>query len=263
MSAFRTLFGCASLLASACLVLADPPAAKDPAKKEPDKKEPEKKEPEKDKAPPPVKIVQKGQAVGTVGNLSETDGKFTLQMKIKYLEPNVQAQQNYVRDIQNLMNRQANLVTIRNPVQRQQEMIKIMQDAQKIQGGNFFSVKERDQHIDVELADDGIVRLANPPAVFDDKGNLKKLTADELKEMKGPDTLLPGFPAERDALRNGQTVMVVVGTKTGGPMKPEDKKEVDKKPEDDKKPDPADKKKPAGPMPTKAIMILILAEPKN
>jgi hypothetical protein len=249
MTALRPSLGSAFVLIAASLATADPPAAKD-----------KEKEPEK---PPPVRIVQKGQAVGTVNNWNETEGKFTLHMKVQYLEPNAQAQQNYARDMQNIMVRQQNLMTIRNPVQRQQEMVKIMQDAQRLQGqGNLFTVKERDQNIDVELAEDGVVRLGSPPVVFDEKGNAKKLTAEELKEMKGPDNL-PGYTADRDALRNGQMVMVVIGHKTGGPKKPDDKKDVDKKPEDDKKPDPADKKKPPAPMPTKIIMVVILAEPKN
>jgi hypothetical protein len=249
MPVARTCLCCLFLLIATCLATADPPAAKDKDK-----------EPEKEKAPP-VRIVQKGQAVGTVNNWNESDGKFTLHMKVKYLEPNAQAQQNYARELQNLMVRQQNLATIRNPVQRQQEMMRILQDSQRIQGQNLFTVKERDQDIEVELADDAVVRLASPPAQFDEKGNAKKLTAEELKEAKGPDNL-PGYTAERDALRSGQTVMVVIGSKIGGPKKPDDKKDVDKKPDDEKK-DPADKKKAAGPMPTKIIMVVILAEPKN
>src|SRR5436853_1753393 len=101
MSFLRFSSCCLLVLAAAHLAAADP----DPAKAN-----------DKEKGPPPERIVSTAQAVGTVGNWNETDGKFTLHMKVKYIEPNLQAQQNYARDMQNLMIRQQNLARITNPV---------------------------------------------------------------------------------------------------------------------------------------------------
>ena len=55
-----------------------------------------------------------------------------------------------------------------------------------------------------------------PPAVFDDKGNVKAHTKEELMELKGPENL-PGYPA--GAARTSRTGRQGVGSlkaKTGG-----------------------------------------------
>ena len=51
------------------------------------------------------------------------------------------------------------------------------------------------------------VRLAQPPEAFDDKGNIKKYTAKELKELKGPDNL-PGYTGTLDDVKTNQLVLV-------------------------------------------------------
>jgi serine/threonine protein kinase/Leucine-rich repeat (LRR) protein len=67
-----------------------------------------------------------------------------------------------------------------------------------------------DQHQDVPLraAADVRVRTALPKPQFDDKGNPRLPTADELKEMKGPDPNVPGFASTFAALMPGQFVEV-------------------------------------------------------
>src|SRR5437867_4229048 len=50
--------------------------------------------------------------------------------------------------------------------------------------------------VDVTAAPDAKVRIKNPPPRFDQKGNLLKYSADELKELKGDspeDKKLPGY----------------------------------------------------------------------
>ena len=61
--------------------------------------------------------------------------------------------------------------------------------------------------VEFETGDDTKYRVLYPPAAFDDKGNPKTYTKAELKELKGAENL-PGYPAERDALHGGQTVVV-------------------------------------------------------
>jgi hypothetical protein len=249
MNALRTSLFC--LLLAATSLPADELAEKD-----------------KEKAPPTERLVRTGQALGTISNWNDTEGKFTLHVKIQYLEPNVQAQQNYARDLQNLQTRQLQIMQNRNPVQRQQDLIKLLQDAQNLQGKpqNFYSVKEKEITIDVELADDVKVRQASPPALFDEKGNIKAYTPQELKELKGmgEDAKLPGYTGERDSLRNGQTVLVTTGYKTGGKGPVLEAVVGEKKPDPaEKKPDPAEKKLPPAPPRPKVVLIVIVAEPKN
>ena len=57
---------------------------------------------------------------------------------------------------------------------------------------------------------------------FDDKGNPKQYTKDELKALKGKDSDLPGYESTLDTLKIGDTVKVTLAApKT-------DKKDADK-----------------------------------
>ncbi len=62
---------------------------------------------------------------------------------------------------------------------------------------------------DVELTatDDVVVRVAQPPANFDEKGKIKKYTKKELRELKG-DPKLPGYQGEFSNLRQNQIVQI-------------------------------------------------------
>ena len=247
----RTSFCCLLILAASQFAAADPPAAK---------------ENDKDKAPPAERIVQTGRLVGTINGWNETDGKFTLHIKFAYSEANVQAQQNYLRDLQNLTVRQQTIMQNRNLLQRQRDLAKWAQDYQNFfsKPQNFYQVKEKEQDVDVELIDEAKIRLASPPAKFDDKGNIKAYTAEELKELKGTgeDAKLPGFAGERDGLRNGQMVLVTLGYKPAA----KDGEAAKKKPEDvEKKPEDGDKKKKMPPVAPRAkvVQVMVLAEPKN
>jgi len=51
------------------------------------------------------------------------------------------------------------------------------------------------------------VRTGSPPTEYDDKGNMKRWSVKDLKNLK-KGSKLPGYPAEYDALRPNQTVAV-------------------------------------------------------
>jgi hypothetical protein len=67
----------------------------------------------------------------------------------------------------------------------------------------------RPKNVDVKLraVEDIKIRWKDPPPDYDDKGNLKKYTKEELKALRGNEGL-PGYKGEYDALRQGQTVAV-------------------------------------------------------
>jgi hypothetical protein len=110
---------------------------------------------------------------------------------------------------------------------------------------------------ELETVDDVIVRVMDKPVQFDDKGKPKPYTAEELKELKGPDPSLPGYRSDFDSLKVGQTVRVTFGrqpTKSAGKDKDADNdKDKDKKDKDKEKKAAQEDKSRVG-------MIVVLAE---
>ncbi len=171
----------------------------------------------KDKPDPPaVKYVRIGSVAGVVQSVPGEDGVLKIKVTIRSLEPNLQAQANLLQEEQQLMVRQQIALRIRNPILRQQEFISIYQAAQSMGGENLFTLKEVQKDLEFETVDETKVRTAALPIVFDDKGDPKKLTPAELKELKGPDHL-PGYTSETSALHVGQQVVVTAGRRKLAP----------------------------------------------
>jgi len=63
--------------------------------------------------------------------------------------------------------------------------------------------------VDLSPADDMQVRTAAPPPQFDEKGNRRKPTPKELKELKGEGNL-PGYKSDLSSLKKGQEVVCYV-----------------------------------------------------
>lgn len=82
-----------------------------------------------------------------------------------------------------------------------------------------LTVGKKKVPVEWQSIDDVNVRRPKPPAAFDDKGNPKRYTRKELRELKG-DPKLPGFPAEFSDLKPGQYVQVVLVRKKGRPRRP-------------------------------------------
>lgn len=77
----------------------------------------------------------------------------------------------------------------------------------------------------ITMAEDAKVRIANPPAKFDDKGNPMRYSADELKKLKGEtpeEQKLAGFKSDLDNLHNGDLVSVTISASQPDPK--DDKK---------------------------------------
>jgi hypothetical protein len=192
---------------------------------------------------PVEKLVPVGQLVGTVEDLSE--GRMKLRVTYRHLEPNREAQANYLRERQQLLARQQAALLNPNPAQRYQDLLGVVQDALRLQGQPqaFFNVREQHQDLDVTLPEDVKVRVPAPPVAFDDEGRARRYTAEELKQLKGTEGL-PGYPSDLDSLKQGQRVLVVLARKLR--FKPGGK-ELDKEQPPDEKP--------------VATILLIVAEP--
>jgi hypothetical protein len=82
---------------------------------------------------------------------------------------------------------------------------------------SILVARDRWQNQDVPVGDDLVVRVLNPPVVFDEKGRVKRYSKKELDELKGPDKKLPGYQASIDDLKEGQLIEVYLYRKPGGP----------------------------------------------
>lgn len=78
--------------------------------------------------------------------------------------------------------------------------------------GNKVQVKQSHKNVDLSPADEMIVRRANPPIAYDDKGKPRKQGPKELKELKG-DGNLPGYQAELSDLKANQAIVCYIQAK--------------------------------------------------
>jgi hypothetical protein len=180
------------------------------------------------------KMLKAGELTGKLTKLPEGDRKyFTLQVKLRYVAPNA----NGVASIQQqiLQTRLANMT----PAQKAQKLQELNLQMAK----ELSHTKEESKDIELVATDEMKVRLKNPPPKFDDKGRLRKPTAQELKEAKG-DAKLPGYEAELDSLKKDQMVTVTLVRKK---LPPPRKGALKDENPDDRRP--------------QVSMIMILAEP--
>ena len=84
---------------------------------------------------------------------------------------------------------------------------------------NGVKVEFRDKNVEYSVFDGVQVRIQEPALTFDEKGGIKKYTAEELKELKGPEGLW-GFPTDMEAVQPGRRVKLFLG------RFPDDKREA-------------------------------------
>ncbi len=185
-----------------------------------DKTDPEPKPKDADKDA--VKLISLGQVAGVLTSTGGSESWYTIKVMVRTVEPNLQAQANLPQKQLDLLKRQAEIMRNRNPLQRQQQLVQLMAEAQKGQQ-DLFRIKEVPVDIPAVPADDMKVRLAQPPDAFDDKGNIKRYTAKELKELRGPEGL-PGYAGTLDDVKSKQIVIAYLARK---PVKPKDPKDKD------------------------------------
>lgn len=81
-----------------------------------------------------------------------------------------------------------------------------------------YRLEVEQKELNYSVAENLVVRRLQPGSGFDEKGNIKTYSAQELKEKKGPGNL-PGYTAERDELRTGQVIEAFLGPgKNGKPQ---------------------------------------------
>jgi hypothetical protein len=67
------------------------------------------------------------------------------------------------------------------------------------------------KQVKLAVADAVQVRARLLPMAFDDKGSPRKLTKEEVKELRGTDPKVPGYAADYSDLKTGQAVIIYLG----------------------------------------------------
>ena len=160
------------------------------------------------------KTIKAGVLAGKLVEVNETKKSIRLQVGYDVAKPNV-------GEIQALASCQAQLAQAMYRRPPDYNQIASLQQQMVQHAARTTSVEHKTQDVEVTATDDVKVRLAEPPPAFDDKGNIKKRTAKELKELKGdpkdPDYKLPGYPGVFSDLRTDQIVKISLVKKKEAP----------------------------------------------
>jgi hypothetical protein len=171
---------------------------------------------------------------------------FELEIEYKHLELNPKAQQGNNNQARQLMQAQQQiarakqqLARARTPQEQARAMQQLQRTMQQIQvnqlrqqagaGNGALKVVTETKDIEFHAAGDLVVRLANPPVTFDEKGNLQPLSPENLKALKGNNPRLPGYEGKIEDLKPGAIVQVVMKRAVADPKaaeKPEHKNVV-------------------------------------
>jgi hypothetical protein len=109
---------------------------------------------------------------------------------------------------------------------QQRELQLLQQEIQAIQ--KMYQVVPVTRDFDFQLTENVKVRIKDLPEQFDEKGNIKKYTKEELTALKGKDKNLMGYESSLEALQPGQTVLVALKKKPKPVTSAAAKKDKDK-----------------------------------
>jgi hypothetical protein len=185
-------------LAGALLLAAVGPAAAE------DKKDAKPSDPKEAKE----KLLSSGQLVGRVTTVDPDARTLTVQVTLRYFVPNEDA----VAQQADLRNQLADALQIEDPAERVQRVQEI-RAAMLENAANLLMPEEQQLDVPLTAAEEVQVRTAQPPPAFDDKGNPRKLSAKELKELRGTNPRLPGYKADFADFAEGQIVRVLAARK--------------------------------------------------
>jgi len=208
-----------------------------------------------DKNPP-------GTSTGKLKTTPGTDGDFILSVEYQHVELKNPAQpakgtnantayarhlQQLTRDQQHIAQLQQQMATARTQQQAASHMRSLQQAMQQYQMhlaqaqqtpgvgaavGQNFVTKTDYKDVTFHLGEDVKVRIGKTPDTFDEKGNIKKYTKEELDELKGKDKTLVGYEYSLDKLQAGMQVKVTTVAVKPKPAAKKDDKDAPKK--DDK-----------------------------
>jgi hypothetical protein len=153
------------------------------------------------------KLISSGLLLGRVTAVDADARMLTIQVPLRYLVANDDAVAQQVDLRQQLVD----ALQIEDAEERAQRVQEV-QAALLANEANLVRVEETTLEVPIRAADDLKVRLAKLPPAFDDKGNPRKYTPQELKDLKGPGAVA-GYTAAFSDLKEGQIVRVSVARK--------------------------------------------------
>ncbi|MCI0461345.1 MAG: hypothetical protein L0Z62_30725 [Gemmataceae bacterium] len=217
----RKLVVCAGVLLAVCLLLPSPASGQKKGAKK------------KDKAPVEVateqdyvQLRQMKEISGKLTTLDPTARTMTLVYEYQTYEaappkagknPNAQMQK-ILRQQQQLMREYQEILRSRSPLQQQQRMQQWQFRAQKLQAQmaqlglgkqTLFQPVKHFKEFEFDLADEVRVARVKLEVEYDDKGNVKEHTPEELKKRR--DKELPGYTAKFEEVLPGQTLKLYLG----------------------------------------------------
>ena len=163
-----------------------------------------------------------GVFTGTVMSVPDSDR--ILSLNITYQKLQLKSGQNLNRSNQQLQRKYNHIMQLQNRLmhpsyrhnpfgtmqQLQNALVQFQVQSARAQA-NMFHVVNAAQKVDFQAEENVKVRIKALPEQFDDKGNIKTYTKEELAELKGKDKNLPGYESSLDKLQNGQIVQVTLG----------------------------------------------------
>jgi TolA-binding protein len=159
--------------------------------------------------------VTTGILLGQLTAVDQDARTFTL----KVTQRNPVVNQSAVNDRQHLLQQLSDTSKIKDPTQRQNKINDLRNQLAKNEQ-SLIKIEEKSQDIQMQAHDEMKVRTLIPPPVFDDKGNPRKYTPEELADLKDS-TTLPGYRAAFGDVQTKQYIQVAIGQKkTDSPSKP-------------------------------------------
>jgi hypothetical protein len=168
-----------------------------------------------------------GRFTGKLLTTPGTGGTFTMQIQYQQVQVNPRARncpqlrniQNELAQIQRLEVQMARSRHPQTELNRINQLVRRIQQQQTQATRNLYGVVTATKNVDFHAADDMKIRYTQLPSVYDDKGNIRKYTKKELKELKGKDTSLPGYEGTLANLQVNQTVQVTLAPRKAPPKK--------------------------------------------
>jgi hypothetical protein len=179
-----------------------------------------------------------GKFTGFLLTTPGTDRTFTVRVQYQNVElkPNAlrtaaNANNQANRQLQQVVRLQQQMARSRNPAQQMMQIQRIVAQLQLRQARaqqNLYNVVTHYQDVEFQAEEAVKVRTLELPDQFDEKGNIKRYTREELRQLKGKDTHLPGYESAFESLKEGQLVQLTLAnhqTKkpAGGPGDTKDK----------------------------------------
>ena len=137
---------------------------------------------------------------------------------------NPKAYQQAMQQLQNAMN------------QAEQALTNALQAAQNPANSPYKVVTDK-KVVEFHTGEQMAVRTLLLPLEYDDKGQPKKYSPEDVKKLKGPDPKMPGYEAKLEDLKTGTNVLITLGpteASSTGKKDPEKKDPDKKEPEEDR-----------------------------